>query len=132
MTNIDINILMQQLREAAKAVAKAIAELEAKQPEICRKLQVALVSLKQAMVMLKPVSAIPSAWIGINEFLPDGNVPVVVWDSTGEGYLIGWRSFWYSNGQRTGEWEWSFQIADMNNSNVNITHWTPLPAELKG
>nr|WP_321206129.1 DUF551 domain-containing protein [Limnobaculum sp. M2-1] len=123
---------LEVMKEKLDVAQKRNAELEVMYSEVCYKFQVAQDNLKKTALIFKSTPVIPNTWISVNEILPDGNVPVVVWDSTGEGYLIGWRSFWYSSGQRTGEWEWSFQIADMNNGNVNITHWTPLPAELKG
>ena len=44
----------------------------------------------------------------------------------GEGWLIGWRSLWYTWGQKeTGEWQWTFQVGDLEN--VNITHWAIMP-----
>ncbi|EJL4114777.1 hypothetical protein OGQ57_003237 [Escherichia coli] len=44
----------------------------------------------------------------------------------GEGWLIGWRSLWYTWGQKeTGEWQWTFQVGDLEN--VNITHWAVMP-----
>ncbi|HHN9377252.1 TPA: hypothetical protein ACP685_004215 [Escherichia coli] len=40
--------------------------------------------------------------------------------------LIGWRSLWYTWGQKeTGEWQWTFQVGDLEN--VNITHWAVMP-----
>ncbi|EJR8177101.1 hypothetical protein SNB00_18915, partial [Escherichia coli] len=39
---------------------------------------------------------------------------------------IGWRSLWYTWGQKeTGEWQWTFQVGDLEN--VNITHWAVMP-----
>ncbi|MBB8138548.1 hypothetical protein HEL05_023430, partial [Escherichia coli] len=47
-------------------------------------------------------------------------------DANGEGWLIGWRSLWYTWGQKeTGEWQWTFQVGDLEN--VNITHWAVMP-----
>ncbi|ELJ4029470.1 hypothetical protein QQW46_003250 [Escherichia coli] len=44
----------------------------------------------------------------------------------GEGWLIGWRSLWYTWGQKeTGEWQWTFQVGDLEN--FNITHWAVMP-----
>ncbi|HCO1491298.1 TPA: hypothetical protein N7N17_004666 [Escherichia coli] len=40
--------------------------------------------------------------------------------------VIGWRSLWYTWGQKeTGEWQWTFQVGDLEN--VNITHWAVMP-----
>ncbi|EFC5289747.1 hypothetical protein ACEZVD_000683 [Escherichia coli] len=47
-------------------------------------------------------------------------------DANGEGWLIGWRSLWYTWGQKEiGEWQWTFQVGDLEN--VNITHWAVMP-----
>ncbi|MEK8946236.1 hypothetical protein P2Q59_18655 [Escherichia coli] len=54
--------------------------------------------------------------------------PVFVdhFNANGEGWLIGWRSLWYTWGQKeTGEWQWTFQVGDLEN--VNITHWAVMP-----
>ncbi|HEA0492951.1 TPA: hypothetical protein RU927_003467, partial [Escherichia coli] len=46
--------------------------------------------------------------------------------ANGEGWLIGWRSLWYTWGQKeTGEWQWTFQVGDLEN--FNITHWAVMP-----
>ncbi|MCC5125548.1 hypothetical protein LMO53_15385 [Escherichia coli] len=51
---------------------------------------------------------------------------VLLFDAKGEGWLIGWRSLWYTWGQKeTGEWQWTFQVGDLEN--VNITHWAVMP-----
>ncbi|MEZ2622498.1 hypothetical protein ACBQ07_21190 [Escherichia coli] len=51
-------------------------------------------------------------------------VPVVVPETSLP--LIGWRSLWYTWGQKeTGEWQWTFQVGDLEN--VNITHWAVMP-----
>ncbi|HDP7141715.1 TPA: hypothetical protein P6448_004519 [Escherichia coli] len=54
------------------------------------------------------------------------NESVLLFDANGEGWLIGWRSLWYTWGQKeTGEWLWTFQIGDLEN--INITHWAVMP-----
>ncbi len=58
--------------------------------------------------------------------LPPANESVSLFDANGEGWLIGWRSLWYTWGQKeTGEWQWTFQVGDLEN--VNITHWAVMP-----
>ncbi|EMK5289336.1 ead/Ea22-like family protein [Escherichia coli] len=58
--------------------------------------------------------------------LPPANESVLLFDANGEGWLIGWRSLWYTWGQKeTGEWQWTFQVGDLEN--VNITHWAVMP-----
>ncbi|HAX6835769.1 TPA: hypothetical protein JTO95_004201 [Escherichia coli] len=56
----------------------------------------------------------------------DAEYLVRKFDANGEGWLIGWRSLWYTWGQKeTGEWQWTFQVGDLEN--VNITHWAIMP-----
>lgn len=56
----------------------------------------------------------------------DAEYLVRKFDANGEGWLIGWRSLWYTWGQKeTGEWQWTFQVGDLEN--VNITHWAVMP-----
>ncbi|HBD2314878.1 TPA: hypothetical protein KII26_004221 [Escherichia coli] len=53
-------------------------------------------------------------------------VQIILLAGNGEGWLIGWRSLWYTWGQKeTGEWQWTFQVGDLEN--VNITHWAVMP-----
>ncbi len=60
--------------------------------------------------------------IPVSTELPPANESVLLFDANGEGWLIGWRSLWYTWGQKeTGEWQWTFQVGDLEN--VNITHW---------
>ncbi|TEY98343.1 hypothetical protein BOH76_19275 [Escherichia coli] len=36
------------------------------------------------------------------------------------------KALWYTWGQKeTGEWQWTFQVGDLEN--VNITHWAVMP-----
>ena len=42
-----------------------------------------------------------------------------------EGWLIGWRSLVHLGTKETGEWQWTFQVGDLEN--VNITHWAVMP-----
>jgi hypothetical protein len=65
-------------------------------------------------------------WNSVLDCLPPANTNVLLFDSGGEGLLIGWRSLWYGPGQvETGEWEWSFQIEGM--TDLDITHWAAIP-----
>lgn len=58
--------------------------------------------------------------------LPPANESVLLFDANGEGWMIGWRSLWYTWGQKeTGDWQWTFQVGDLEN--VNITHWAVMP-----
>ncbi len=58
--------------------------------------------------------------IPVSTELPPANESVLLFDANGEGWLIGWRSLWYTWGQKeTGEWQWTFQVGDLEN--VNIT-----------
>ncbi len=64
--------------------------------------------------------------IPVSAELPPANESVLLFDANGEGWLIGWRSLWYTWGQKeTGEWQWTFQVGDLEN--VNITHWAVMP-----
>lgn len=64
--------------------------------------------------------------IPVSAELPPANESVLLFDANGEGWLIGWRSLWYTWGQKeTGEWQWTFQVGDLEN--VNITHWAVIP-----
>ena len=64
--------------------------------------------------------------IPVSAELPPANESVLLFDANGEGWLIGWRSLWYTWGQKeTGEWQWTFQVGDLEN--VNITHWEVMP-----
>lgn len=64
--------------------------------------------------------------IPVSTELPPANESVLLFDANGEGWLIGWRSLWYTWGQKeTGEWQWTFQVGDLEN--VNITHWAVMP-----
>ncbi|EOB5730555.1 hypothetical protein ACIUYU_004458 [Shigella flexneri] len=64
--------------------------------------------------------------IPVSTELPPANESVLLFDANGEGWLIGWRSLWYTWGQKeTGEWQWTFQVGELEN--VNITHWAVMP-----
>lgn len=64
------------------------------------------------------------------EWIEDWADYLVGFDANGEGWLIGWRSLWYTWGQKeTGEWQWTFQVGDLEN--VNITHWAVMPKALE-
>ncbi|WP_414627558.1 DUF551 domain-containing protein [Lelliottia amnigena] len=66
----------------------------------------------------------------VSECLPPPNDTVLVFDSNGEGWLIAWRSMWMTFGQKeTGSWQWTFQNGDIDNDDVVITHWAPMPEE---
>ncbi|EKG0925287.1 hypothetical protein O1O73_004830, partial [Escherichia coli] len=71
-------------------------------------------------------AALESKIIPVSAELPPANESVLLFDANGEGWLIGWRSLWYTWGQKeTGEWQWTFQVGDLEN--VNITHWAVMP-----
>ncbi|WP_375546616.1 DUF551 domain-containing protein [Erwinia pyrifoliae] len=64
----------------------------------------------------------------VTQQLPEPNNTVLLYDASGEGWVIGWRSVWRTSGQKeTGNWEWSFQITELNSENTHITHWAPVP-----
>ncbi|MCT2388755.1 DUF551 domain-containing protein [Erwinia pyrifoliae] len=66
--------------------------------------------------------------IPVTQQLPEPNNTVLLYDASGEGWVIGWRSVWRTSGQKeTGNWEWSFQITELNSENTHITHWAPIP-----
>lgn len=66
----------------------------------------------------------------VDDFLPSPNDTVLIFDSNGEGWLIGWRSMWMTFGQKeTGQWQWTFQNGDIDSEDVAITHWAPMPEE---
>lgn len=66
----------------------------------------------------------------VNDCLPSPNDTVLLFDASGEGWLIGWRSMWMTFGQKeTGQWQWTFQDGDIDNDKVDITHWAPMPEE---
>lgn len=66
----------------------------------------------------------------VNDCLPSPNDAVLLFDASGEGWLIGWRSMWMTFGQKeTGQWQWTFQNGDIDNDEVDITHWAPMPDE---
>ncbi|MDU4150361.1 MAG: DUF551 domain-containing protein [Enterobacteriaceae bacterium] len=67
--------------------------------------------------------------VSVADGLPASNQQVLLFDSNGEGWVIGWRSVWLSEGMKeTGDWEWSFQIDSLNDEDMNITHWAPMPS----
>lgn len=71
-------------------------------------------------------AALENKIIPVSAELPPANESVLLFDANGEGWLIGWRSLWYTWGQKeTGEWLWTFQVGDLEN--VNITHWAVMP-----
>ncbi len=71
-------------------------------------------------------AALENKIIPVPAELPPANESVLLFDANGEGWLIGWRSLWYTWGQKeTGEWQWTFQVGDLEN--VNITHWAVMP-----
>lgn len=74
--------------------------------------------------------ALSDKLFSVFDALPPANQPVLLFDANGEGWLIGWRSAWHTAGQvETGEWDWSFQIGDLQPAEVDITHWAPIPDE---
>ncbi|MBC0088558.1 hypothetical protein FSJ12_024420, partial [Escherichia coli] len=59
-------------------------------------------------------AALESKIIPVSAELPPANESVLLFDANGEGWLIGWRSLWYTWGQKeTGEWQWTFQVGDL-------------------
>ncbi|MFZ4252020.1 DUF551 domain-containing protein [Enterobacter ludwigii] len=74
--------------------------------------------------------ALEEKTFSVHECLPSPNDTVLLFDSTGEGWLIGWRSMWMTFGQKeTGSWQWTFQNGDIDIDDVVITHWAPMPEE---
>lgn len=68
--------------------------------------------------------------VAVNDNLPAPNEQVLLFDANGEGWVIGWRSVWLSQGMKeTGDWEWSYQIESLDDEGMNITHWAPIPSE---
>ncbi|MHC8831288.1 hypothetical protein ACYVVL_02160 [Escherichia coli] len=58
-------------------------------------------------------AALENKIIPVSAELPPANESVLLFDANGEGWLIGWRSLWYTWGQKeTGEWQWTFQVGD--------------------
>lgn len=62
-------------------------------------------------------------WISVKDKLPPFFEAVLVNDLNGEGVVIAWRAEWYSNGKANGDWQWCFQIPDLEHSDVKIAHW---------
>lgn len=70
-----------------------------------------------------------SEWIDCTERLPEPQQQVLVNDLNGEGVLIAWRALWTGmGGVPTGGWKWVFQIADLDDSDVDIKQWCPYPS----
>lgn len=67
-------------------------------------------------------------WINCSEQLPEPNQQVLVNDLNGEGVLIAWRSVWLkSGGIPTGQWQWTFQVSSIDESDVKIKQWCSYP-----
>jgi len=65
----------------------------------------------------------------VSESLPAPDESVLLFDSNGEGWVIGWRSVWLSEClKETDDWEWSYQIERLDDEDMIITHWSPIPA----
>lgn len=45
-------------------------------------------------------AALENKIIPVSTELPPANESVLLFDANGEGWLIGWRSLWYTQGQR--------------------------------
>ncbi len=76
---------------------------------------------------VKPVSLVPK-WTACCDALPDENQMVAVFDHSGEGYLIAWRSCWKSLGEKnTGGWEWISRLAILTAQISLIGHRSPPP-----
>lgn len=74
--------------------------------------------------------ALKSEVVSVKESLPPLNETVLLFDANGEGWIIGWRSVWLSEGMKeTGDWEWSYQIESLDDEETNVTYWSPVPSE---
>ncbi len=64
--------------------------------------------------------------IPVSTELPPANESVLLFDANGEGWL-NWLAFSlvHLGKKETGEWQWTFQVGDLEN--VNITHWAVMP-----
>ncbi|VTQ21287.1 CPS-53 (KpLE1) prophage protein [Escherichia coli] len=66
-------------------------------------------------------AALENKIIPVSAELPPANESVLLFDANGEGWLIGWRSLWYTWGQKeTGEWQWTFQVGTLKTS-ISLT-----------
>lgn len=73
-------------------------------------------------------NALKSNVFSVSESLPRPNESVLLFDSNGEGWVIGWRSVWLSEClKETDDWEWSYQIESLDDEDMAITHWSPIP-----
>ena len=100
------------MRSVAKLISDLATQLE--------------VQLVRANALEAKCAALENKIIPVSAELPPANESVLLFDANGEGWLIGWRSLWYTWGQKeTGEWQWTFQVGDLEN--VNITHWAVMP-----
>jgi len=69
-----------------------------------------------------------TGWIKCSDALPEPHQQVLVNDLNGEGVLIAWRALWRGiNGKPTGEWQWVFQVAGIEDSEVSIDEWCAYP-----
>ena len=69
----------------------------------------------------------------VSNGLPQANTITLLFDANGEGWLLGWRSWWRGmGGKETAVWQWSFQIEGLSHEDVNITHWLAIPGEPQG
>lgn len=83
-----------------------------------------------SLVSVSWSDALNDKTFSVNDCLPSPNDTVLLFDASGEGWLIGWRSMWMTFGQKeTGQWQWTFQNGDIDNDEVDITHWAPMPDE---
>lgn len=83
-----------------------------------------------SLVSVSWSDALSEKSFSVNDCLPSPNDTVLLFDASGEGWLIGWRSMWMTFGQKeTGQWQWTFQNGDIDNDEVDITHWAPMPEE---
>lgn len=72
--------------------------------------------------------SLKSEVVSVADDLPASNQMVLLFDRNGEGWVIGWRSVWFSEGMNETGWEWSFQIDSLDDEDMNITHWAPIPS----
>lgn len=70
-------------------------------------------------------AALENKVIPVSAELPPANESVLLFDANGR--LADWLAFSlvHMGAKETGEWQWTFQVGDLEN--VNITHWAVMP-----